>query len=375
MKVAIIHDWLPMIAGAERVLEQIVKLYPDADIYTLFDFLSSDDRNIFGNAKITTSPLNKLPKVQKYYRKLLPLCPQAIEGFDLSAYDLIISSSHAVAKGVITGPDQIHVSYVHSPARYAWDLTHQYLRGAGLDKGLKGYLAKTMLHKFRIWDTRTANGVDQFLSNSNYIARRIWKTYRRDAQTIYPPVDIDRFDMRTEKEDFYLAASRQVPYKRIDLIVEAFTKMPDKKLIVIGDGPEEDKIRKIVQGHSNIEIKGYLGDAALRDHMQRAKGYLFAAEEDFGIMPLEAMACGTPVIAYGAGGALETVVSGETGIFFDKQTPQSICKAITLFETQTFPPEKCRERAEQFSAEIFRENFKAAIDKAIGKSPIKRTAA
>lgn len=377
MKVAVVHDWIPVIAGAERVLEQILKTYPDADVFTLFDFVSDEDKKIFGGAKITASYLNKLPKVHKYYRKLLPLCPQAIEDFDLSEYDLVISSSHACAKGCITNAQQVHVSYVHSPARYAWDLTHQYLKQSNLDKGIKGYITKHLLHKFRIWDARTANNVDHYISNSNYIAKRIWKTYRREAETIYPPVDVERFTLKEEKEDFYLAASRQVPYKRIDLIVEAFTKMPDKKLIVIGDGPEENKIRKIAEGYSNIELKGFLGTDALRDHMQRAKAFIFAAEEDFGIIPVEAQACGTPVIAYGAGGALETVLDGKTGLFFAEQTTKSICEAIEKFEktSSKIKPQACRKQAEKFAPEIFRENLKAAVDKATGVQPAKQKVA
>ena len=229
LKVAIVHDWLPLIAGAERVLEQMTKLYPQADIYTLFNFLSEEEEKLFGDCKITASYLNKLPGVKKYYRKLLSFCPQAIESFDLSEYDVVISSSHVVAKGCITGAEQVHISYVHSPARYAWDLTHHYLKQTGLNKGIKGYLAKSMLSKFRIWDYRTANGVDQFVANSAYIKKRIWKVYRRDAEVIYPPVDVNRFEFKDQKEEFYLAASRMVPYKRIDLIASAFAEMPDKK--------------------------------------------------------------------------------------------------------------------------------------------------
>jgi glycosyltransferase involved in cell wall biosynthesis len=367
MKVAVVHDWIPMIAGAERVLEQILKVYPDADVFTLFDFLSEEEKAIFGDAKITSSYLNKWPKVEKYYRKLLPLCPQAIENFDLSGYDLVISSSHACAKGCITAANQVHVSYVHSPARYAWDLTHQYLKQANLDKGLKGYIAQNLLHKFRLWDARTANGVDHYISNSNYIARRIWKTYRREAQTIYPPVNIEHFSLCEEKEDFYLAASRQVPYKRIDLIVEAFTSMPDKRLIVIGDGPEEDKIKKIAQGYENIELKGFLDKEELRDYMQRAKAFVFAAEEDFGIIPVEAQACGTPVIAYGAGGALETVIDGKTGLFFEEQSAEAICNAIKRFESKdcVIKTTDCRAQAEKFAPKVFRTELKKAVDQAI----------
>jgi glycosyltransferase involved in cell wall biosynthesis len=365
-KVAIIHDWLPLIAGAERVLEEMVKLFPHADIFTLFDFLTPEQKQQhFGNATITASYLNRLPKVKKYYRHLLAFCPQAVENFDVSGYDLVISSSHAVAKGVITGPNQTHISYVHSPCRYAWDLTHHYLKQSKMDKGMKGYLAKYMLHKFRIWDSRTPNGVDVFLANSRYIARRIEKTYRREATVVYPPVNVQAFTFRAEKEDFYLAASRMVPYKRLDLIAEAFAQMPDKKLVIIGDGPEMPKVRAAAAGKSNIHLMGFQETAVLRDHMQRASAFVFAAEEDFGIIPVEAQACGTPVIAYGAGGALETVRSVEqygeqaTGVFFPEQTAQSIIDAVARFEAAAahITPEACRANAEGFSAETFRQQL------------------
>lgn len=371
MKTAIIHDWLVTIAGAERVLEQLLNIYPDADIYTMIDDLSAVDREFLGKAKVKTSYIQKLPMAKKYYRYYLPFMPLAVEQFDLSGYDLIISSSYAVAKGVITGPDQIHVSYVHSPMRYAWDLQHQYLKESGLEKGLKSYLVRRSLHKIRMWDLRTANGVDCFLANSEYIARRIMKVYRRSAEVVYPPVDIEAFIPVTDKDDFYLTASRLVPYKKINLIVEAFTKMPDKQLIVIGDGPDFEKI-KAVAG-PNVNMLGYQSHNVLLDHMQRAKCFVFAAEEDFGITPVEAMACGTPVMAYGKGGALETVVGdasspNSTGIFFDSQTVESIVKAVQHFEEHqgSYLPENCRQRAEQFSNQHFRDAFTSAVERQTG---------
>jgi glycosyltransferase involved in cell wall biosynthesis len=294
--------------------------------------------------------------------------PLAIEQLDLSEYELVISSSHAVAKGVITGPDQLHVSYVHSPIRYAWDLQHQYLRESNLDRGLKGWVAKWLLHKIRLWDLRTANGVDSFIANSRFISRRIWKTYRREAQIIYPPVDVSRFTLHEDKEDFYITASRMVPYKKIDLIVEAFAAMPKKKLIVIGDGPEMNKIR--AKAASNIVLLGYQPFEALRNHMQRAKAFIFAAEEDFGIAPVEAQACGTPVIAYGKGGALETVVGLEnaespTGLFFGEQTLSDIIAAVERFEQnrEAFSTTACRENALRFSPEVFRGRFGALVSR------------
>lgn len=371
LKVAVIHDWLPLIAGAERVLEQILKVYPQSDVYTLFDFLSDEQKEIFGDCKITASYLNKWPKVKKYYRKLLPLCPQAIESFDLSEYDLIISSSHAVAKGVITSAEQTHISYVHSPTRYAWDFMHQYLRESNLNKGIKGFIAQNLLHKFRIWDYRTANGVDVFIANSKYIGRRIWKVYRRESEVIYPPADIESFEYRDDKDDFFLTASRMVPYKRIDLIASAFVEMPDKKLKIIGDGPEMYKVKEIAENAPNIEIMGYQETDVLRDHMQRAKAFVFAAEEDFGIIPVEAQACGTPVIAFGAGGALETVIGYEedpehaTGLFFGAQTTQSLIRSVQKFDeiSGSIKYKNCRINAEKFSPESFRSQLKAIVER------------
>nr|MBI1231077.1 glycosyltransferase [Cytophagales bacterium] len=382
MKVAVIHDWLPVIAGAERVLEQILKVYPDADVYTMFDFLSEEDRKIFGGVKITTSSLNKWPKVQKYYRKLLPIMPFMIENFDLSKYDLIISSSHAVAKGVITGGTQIHVSYVHSPTRYAWDLMHQYLRESNMERGFKGMMARYFLHKFRIWDLRTANGVDGFIANSDFIRKRIWKVYRREADVVYPPVNIDLFEYSDEKEDFYFTASRMVPYKRIDMIAAAFAKMPDKKLKIIGDGPDIHKVRKIADNAPNIEVLGYQQYPVLKDHMQKAKAFVFAAEEDFGIVPVEAQACGTPVIAYGAGGTLETVIDYDqspktaTGMHFKQQTAECLAEAVQKFETlrDKILYQNCRKNAEKFSEERFRNELKAMVEKHLPKKYLPKAA-
>jgi glycosyltransferase involved in cell wall biosynthesis len=294
-----------------------------------------------------------------------------VEDFDLSEYDLVISSSAALSKGVITGADQPHIAYVHSPARYAWDMMHIYLKQSNLIRGPKALFAKYILHKFRIWDYRTANGVDHFIANSKFISRRITKVYRRDSEVIYPPVEIDRFSLHNDKSDYYLTASRMVPYKRIDLIVKAFTLLPHKKLVVIGDGPEMKKIAAIAQGHSNIGLLGYQNNQVLVKYMQEAKAFVFAAEEDFGIVPVEVQACGTPVIAYGAGGALETVIGYDnnknhaTGIFFQEQTPQSIVKGIDRFEkiAKEITPQNCRANAERFSPEIFRERLKNSVQK------------
>lgn len=367
VRVAIIHDWLTFLAGSERVLEQILAIWPQADLFTLVDFMDKGSRGFVDGRKITTSFLQKMPRARKSYRSYLPLMPLAIEQFDLSSYDLIVSSSHAVAKGVITAPHQLHVSYVHSPIRYAWDLQHQYLTEAGLDGGLKSGIARLILHYIRLWDSRTANSVDTFVANSRFISRRIEKIYRRRSTVIYPPVDTDKFLLRTDKEDFYLTASRLVPYKKISLIVEAFARMPDKKLVVIGDGTEMEKVRALAG--ANVTILGYQPFDVLNDYMQRARAFVFAAEEDFGIVPVEAQACGTPVIAYGRGGALETVVGlnqdePPTGVFFYQQTTTAIAAAVEIFENNQheFSPLVCRENALRFSPERFREEFKALVE-------------
>ena len=372
MKIAIVCDWLVTYAGAEKVLEQILNIYPEADLFALVDFLEDDKRAFIKHKKVTTSFIQKLPKAKTKYRLYLPLMPLAIEQFDLSTYDLIISSSHCVAKGILTGPNQIHISYVHSPIRYAWDLQHQYLKETGLDKGIKGWIAKAILHYMRIWDTRTSNGVDHFIANSEFVEKRIWKCYRRRATVIYPPVDVEAFEYCDKKEDFYLTASRMVPYKKMDLIVEAFTQIPDKKLIVIGDGPDFNKIQKIADGHKNITLMGYQSFSVLKDYMQKAKAFVFAAEEDFGITPVEAQACGTPVIAYGRGGALETVQGLEikntpTGIFFWKQEAKFLIKAIKLFESDKTKicHDTCRNNAQKFSINNFQEEINKFIERII----------
>jgi glycosyltransferase involved in cell wall biosynthesis len=374
MRVAIVHDWLVVYAGAERVLEQMLACYPDADLFSLVDFLPTGQRDFISNKPVTTSFIQRLPRARKKYRGYLPLMPLAIEQLDLSAYDLVLSSSHALAKGVLTGPDQLHISYVHSPIRYAWDLQHQYLREAGLQRGIRSWMAKAILHYIRLWDVRTANGVDAFVANSSFIARRIRKVYRRESRVIYPPVDVADFPLCRDKEDFYVTASRMVPYKKVDLIVEAFSAMPDKRLVVIGDGPDFAKVR--AKAGPNVQLLGFAGVEVLRDHLQRARAFVFAAEEDFGISPLEAQACGTPVIALGRGGALETIVPlldaeragsspAPTGVFFYEQSAAAIVAAVERFEAAgaAITPEACRENALRFAPERFRAELTAFVER------------
>ncbi len=366
MKIAIVHDWLVTYAGAERVLAALCETWPEADLFAVIDFLSDEDRARLGGKRATTTFIQQLPKARSAYQKYLPLMPLAIEQLDMSAYDLVISSSHAVAKGVLTGPNQLHISYVHSPIRYAWDLQHQYLHEASLDRGVKAKLARMLLHYMRMWDQRTASGVDEFIANSHFIAKRINKSYRRQSTVIYPPVDTSRFTLHEAKEDFYLTASRMVPYKKIPLIVEAFAAMPDKRLVVIGTGPEMERVREVAS--ANVTLMGYQSDEVLRQYMQRARAFVFAAEEDFGIAPIEAQACGTPVIAFARGGVLETIRGLEhekpTGVFYPEQSVDSIVAAVRTFEThhQRISASNCRSNAERFGGERFKQEIKAFVE-------------
>lgn len=367
MRVAIVHDWLATYAGSERVLEQMLAIFPDADLYTLVDFLSEGERGFLQNRPVHTSFIQRLPRARKAYRSYLPLMPLAVEQFNLRGYDLVLSSSHAVAKGVITGPDTLHVSYVHSPPRYAWDLQSQYLEEARLTGELKGVIVRGLLHYLRLWDGLAGQRPDVLIANSHYIARRIRKAYRREAEVIYPPVDTEAFALEKNKEDFYLTASRMVPYKRMDLIVDAFACMPDRKLVVIGDGSEFTAIQAKAKGVPNVQLIGYQPFGVLWDCMRRAKAFVFAAEEDFGIAPVEAQACGTPVIAYGRGGATETILDGETGVFFNEQTPSSLIEAVERFEQLSFDPVHIRKNAERFSSVRFREEFRGLIERTFGR--------
>ena len=393
MKIAVVHEWLVTYAGSERVLEQILTIFPDADLYCIVDFLPDADRHHILNKRVRTSLVQYLPFARKKYRNYLPLMPCAIERFDLSRYDLILSSSHAVAKGVRKRPGQLHICYCHTPMRYAWDLREQYLKESGLDRGIKGAIAKKLLSRLQAWDASTVSRVDYFIANSRYIADRIKRAYKRDSTVIYPPVDVDQFTLANNKEDFYLAASRMVPYKKMDLIVEAFSAMPDKKLVVIGDGPDYGKVK--VKAGRNVELLGYQSSNVLKDHLQRAKAFIFAAEEDFGILPVEAQACGTPVIAYGKGGSLETVLplrnaelvplkeknspavserrnkesALATGIFFNEQTSEALKQAVRLFEINEnkFDGHRIRKYAIKFSIERFKREFKGFVDAKIAE--------
>lgn len=390
MRVAVVHDWLSQLAGAERVLEQILRLYPQATLFTVVDAVPKQQRGFLADWNVHTTFVQRLPFARRHYRYYLPLMPLAIEQLDLSDFDVVISSSHAVAKGVLTGPDQLHIGYIHSPMRYAWDLQHQYLRQNDLEKGLLGWLVRWQLHRLRLWDRHTANGVDHMIANSAFIAGRIRKIYRREATVIYPPVDIESFvpgDPGSRSGDFYMTASRAVPHKRIDLIVEAFRKLPDRRLVVIGDGPELGRLRR--RAPANVEFLGYQPGTVLRDCLRNARAFIFAAEEDFGIVPVEAQACGTPVIAFGKGGVRETVVPlgadaaapeplpscGRpgpmhrpgaplpTGVFFMRQEVESLVAAVHRFEAEEhrFDGVAIRANAERFSTLRFCSELEALV--------------
>lgn len=360
-KKALVHDWYYTRGGAEKVIHSINNIWNDFDHFALIDFLNEVDRDYILRGKYaTTSFIQRLPTAKSNHRKFLSLFPLAIEQFDLFEYDLIVSSSSSIAKGILGHHDQLHICYCHSPMRYAWDLYHQYLKESRLERGIKGSYAKFVLHKIRQWDVLSSNRVDFFVANSNFIAERIKKIYRRDSTVIYPPVEVNRFEMQPQKEDFYFTASRMVPYKKIELIVRAFNNMPDKKLIVGGDGPDFARIKNIAK--ENITLTGFLPHEMLKYYMGSAKAFIFAAKEDFGIVPVEAQACGTPVIGFSEGGLAESVLDGSTGILYKDQKESSIVDAVNHFEGKTFDPYLIREHAEKFSSERFENEFQRFVD-------------
>lgn len=363
MKVAIVQEWLVTVGGSDKVVKAILDVFPDADIYTLVAKKEVCDELGIPWEKVHTSFIQKMPLGTKKHRAYLPLFPFAIEQFDLRGYDVVISSSHCVAKGVLTKADQLHICYCHSPIRYCWDMYNEYLEESHLDKGFKSWLVRLMLHPIRQFDAIAGSRVDYYISNSDYVGQRIRKTYRRKATTIHPNIDISNFELCNDKQEYYLASSRLVAYKKIDTIIEAFNQMPDKKLVVIGGGPNLEAYRKLA--NDNVTVMGYQPFDVLKDKMQHAKAFVFAADEDFGMIPIEAQSCGTPVIAYGHGGSLETVNGGKTGLFFYEQTPEAIVEAVNKFEamgSQPFAPADCRQWAEGFSEERFKREIKEFVE-------------
>lgn len=370
-KTALVHDWLYVYGGAERVLEKMLDCYPRADLFSLIDFLPPGERGCIRHKPVTTSFIQRLPGARSHHRAYLPLMPLAIEQLDLSPYELVLSSSYAVASGVLTGPDQLHLCMCYSPIRYAWDLQHQYLREAGLERGVRSVLARAILHYMRLWESRTANGVDAYIAISEFIARRIRKVHGRPSKVIYPPVDVAAFALREQKEDFYLTVARMVPYKQIPLVVEAFAAMPNRRLVVIGDGPDLARCKAVAA--PNVELLGHQPFEVLRDYLQRARAFIFAAEEDFGIAPVEAQACGTPVVAFGRGGVRETIVgldepgstasAAPTGLFFPEQSVAAVVAAVERFDRvrDELMPADCRANALRFAPERFRAEFSAFV--------------
>jgi len=357
MRSAIVHDWLTSIGGGEKVLAEIHRLYP-SPIHTLVANKKALKGTYFEECELYTSFLQKIPGCTTRYRYFLPLFPLAIEQFDLFGFDVVISSSHAVAKGVMTRHDQLHICYCHTPMRYAWDLYHEYVKEL---RGLKKGVATFFLHTLRNWDFNSHKRVDHFIANSFHVARRIEKIYGRGAQVIYPPVDVERFNWQRKKEDFYLTVSRLVPYKRVDLIVSVFRKNPDRKLVVIGDGPDLNKIKELAG--KNVEILGYQKEEVVKEYYEKAKAFIFAAEEDFGIAPVEAQAAGTPVIAYAKGGVKETVKEGVSGLFFHEQNEMSLREALDSFERKdSFDRKMIRNQAEQFKRDHFCTAFKEFVE-------------
>ncbi len=359
MKVAIVHDWFKIEGGAENVVTSLLNIYPEAEIFALVDFFTPAQRQkILQGKSVKTTFIQKLPFAKKSFQNYLTLFPFAIERLDLRGYDLIISSSHAVAKGVLVGPEQLHICYSHTPMRYAWDMFFDYKEAHNIT-GIKEKILSYTLHRIRLWDVISSNRVDHFIANSNFVKKRIAKYYRREAETIFPPVDIARYQLICTKEDYYFTASRLVPYKKIKMIVEAFVKN-GKQLIVAGDGPEFKKIQEIAT--PNITLLGYVEDQKMLSLMQKAKAFIFAAYEDFGIMPVEAMSCGTPVIAYAKGGINDSVIDEKTGLFFQEQNPESLNQAIDKFSSISFDPEEISKHASKFSVTRFEKEIKNFID-------------
>ncbi len=369
MKVALVHEWLTPKAtgGSELVVQEILK-HIDADLYALIDFESTNPQSYLFGRTIGKTFLQDLPLARNGVQNYLPLLPLAIEQLDLRGYDVILSSSHCVAKGVLTSPQQLHICYCHTPMRYIWDLTFDYLSSSRMGRGFQGWLTRYLLHQLRQWDVIAANRVDYFIANSHHTARRIWRCYRRQAEVIYPPVNIERFPLQAEKADFYLTVSRLVSYKQVSLIVQAFNEL-GRPLVVIGDGPQLKAIRQLAK--PNVQVLGWCPNHVVEQYMAEAKAFVYAAIEDFGIALVEAQACGTPVIAYGAGGALETVrdlrkhPDQATGLLFIEQSPAALIEAVKTFEASAaaFNPERSRWNAATFAPEIFGDRYLSLVQR------------
>ena len=358
VKVAIVHDWLTGMRGGERVLEILCELYPDAPVYTLF-YNPARMSKAINERKIRTSFLQKLPFSLKMYRRYLPLFPIAVEQFDLREYDVVISSSHCVAKGALTTSDTLHICYCYTPLRYAWDMYEEYF-GKDRISCVERSIIRPIINYLRVWDVASSRRVDCFAAISHNVARRIEKYYRREAQVIHPPVDTSFFMPGNDRGNFFLVVSAMVPYKRVEIVVDAFNKL-GLPLKVVGGGPLRKKIER--KAKRNVEFLGEVSDRELLGLYQRCRALVFAGVEDFGIAPLEAQAAGRPVIAYGRGGFLETVVEGKTGIFFNEQSSFSLIDAVRKFQKMDFDPELIRNHALQFDTNVFRQKIHDYVEK------------
>ncbi len=353
-KLALVHYWLTGMRGGEKVVQSICNVFSGIDIYTLVYNKEKVSEEI-NRHRIQTSFIQKMPFSKSKYQSYLPFMPIAVEQFDMSAYDIVISSESGIAKGVVTKPETCHICYVHSPMRYLWNMYFDYLNNEKMGVFKKTFI-KIYFNYLRLWDYASAARVDYFVCNSHNVRKRIKKYYRRDAAVIYPPVDIDRFHFIEKKQDYYLVVSQLVSYKRIDIAVEAFN-MLGKPLVIIGEGPELKRLKKMAG--KNITFLGWQPFESIVGHYSNAKAFIFPGEEDFGITPVEAQASGTPVIGFGSGGLLETVIDGQTGLLFKKQDAVSLIEAVKHFESGdiSLDPQIIRQNAKKFAREVFEKRF------------------
>jgi glycosyltransferase involved in cell wall biosynthesis len=367
MRVALIHDHLAQDGGAEKVLKVLSEIYPDAKIYTLLYEKKNADK-YYRDRKIDTSIIQRLPGGVKHYQWYMPFMPMAVEFFDLSNYDLVISDTSSFAKGVITNVNTLHICYCHTPTRYLWSDTHQYIQELKYNKYFKKTIS-LVLNYVRIWDKLAADRVDKFIANSNFIARRIKKYYRRDAIVIYPPVEVEKYTIADNLGDYFLIGCRLAPYKRVDIAIDAFKKS-GRKLKIFGDGVDLPRLKNLAKGFDNIEFLGRVSEEEKIDLFQHCQAFIHPQEEDFGITPVEAMAAGRPVIAYRQGGALETVIEGKTGLFFNKQTADSLQEVCGRFNPDNFNPREIKAWAERFSVDRFKKEIQNYIKEELMKHRI-----
>ncbi len=364
MKIALIHDHLAQQGGAEKVLEVLAEMFPQAPIYVLLYKQDNVDK-YFKNRKIKSSIIQRLPGGVKHYRWYMALMPMAVEFFDLSDFDLVISSTSSFAKGVITKPETKHICYCHTPTRYLWSDTHQYIRELRYNKYFKKIIS-LVLNYVRIWDRQAADRVDKFIANSKTSQERIKKYYRRNSVIIYPSIEEEKFYISKEQDDYFLAGSRLVPYKRIDIVIKAFKKM-NKKLKIFGDGLDLDHLKEIAGNDKNIEFLGRVSDQKRSELFSRCQAFINPQKEDFGITIVEAMASGRPVIALGQGGATETIIEGKTGEFFKNENVEDIIKVVENFNSAKYQAQEIREYAMRFSKENFKKNMIRFIEEEINK--------